>query len=177
MIESGLQIRLQGLGIYILGLGIFALLLMLPFAFVFGVAAVSAFLYPLFSILAGVSIVAFILFILPLSLIENLRMRLAVISVILSYICGAAVWMYSFLTLVGFLGWWAVFLIFLFRYLAPLAIISLLIKGEWVYGFTLIIGLVFTYGMRFYGFWLEQLYNRLRDNDPGLIDAEARIVE
>jgi hypothetical protein len=177
MIDSGLKIRLKSLGIYVLGLGIFALLLMLPLVMFWGVAAVSAFLYPLFSILAGISIIAFILFILPLSLIENLRMRLAVISVILSYVCGAAVWMYSFLTLIGFLGWWAVFLVFLFRFLAPLAIISLFVKGQLVSGLTLITGLVFTYGMRFYGFWLEELYNREAGKDSDLIDTEARILE
>ena len=177
MIESGLKIRLKSLGIYVLGLGIFALLLMLSFAMFWGVAAVSAFLYPLFSILAGISIFAFILFILPLSLIENMRLRLAVISIILSYICGAAVWMYSFLTLIAFLGWWAIFLVFLFRFLAPLAIIGLFIKGQWAAGLTILIGLLFTYGMRFYGFWLEQLYNREVNKDSNLIDAEARILE
>lgn len=177
MIESGLKSRMKSSGIYILGFGIFALLVMLPFVMFWGVAAVSAFLYPLFSVLAGVSIIAFILFILPLSLIESLRMRLAIISIILSYICGAAVWMYSFLTLIGFLGWLAIILIFLFRFLAPLATLGLFIKGEWGSGLTLLIGLLFTYGMRFYGLWLERSYGREVRQDPKIIDIDARAVE
>jgi uncharacterized membrane protein YgaE (UPF0421/DUF939 family) len=89
---------------------------MMHFAMFWGVAAVSAFLYPSFSILASVSIIVFIVFILPLSLIESLRTRLAIASVMLSYICGAAVWMYSFLTLIGFLGGWQYFLCFYFAF-------------------------------------------------------------
>lgn len=175
--ESGLKSRLKSSGIYMLGLGIFALLLMLPFVMFWGFAAVSAFLYPLFSVLAGISIIAFILFILPASLIEGLRMRLAIISIILSYICGATVWMYSFLTLIGFLGWWAIFLVFLFRFLAPLAILGLFVNGQWPSGLTLLIGLLFTYGMRFYGFWLEQLYSREFRRNSEVIDIDARKVE
>jgi hypothetical protein len=177
MIDSGLEFKLKSLGIYLLGVGIFALLIMLPLAMFWGVAAVSAFLYPLFSILAGISIIAFILFILPLSLIKNLRMRLAIISVILSYICGAAVWMYSFLTLIGFLGWLAIFLVFLFRFLAPLAIVGLFINGQWALGLIILIGLLFTYGMRFYGLWLEGLFNREIRRESEIIDIDARPVE
>lgn len=176
MVDSNLQIRLKSLGAYILGLGIFVLLLMLPFAMFWGAAAVLAFLYPLFSILAGISIIAFILFILPLSLIENLRLRLAIISIMLSYVCGAAVWMYSFLTLIGFLGWWVIFLVFLFRFLAPLAIIGLFIKGQWASGLTILIGLVFTYGMRFYGFWLERFVNREIQKEADFIETEGRLA-
>lgn len=177
MIDSGLEFRLKSLGVYLLGLGIFTLLLLLPFAIVLGVAKVLAFLYPLFSILAGISIIGFILFILPLSLINSLRMRLAIISVILSYICGAAVWIYSFLTLVGFLGWLAVFLVFLFRFLAPLAILALFVNGQWTSGLVLLIGLLFTYGMRFYAFWLEGLFNKNMRRGPEIIDIDARPVE
>jgi hypothetical protein len=177
MIESGLKIRLKSLGIYIMGFGTFALLIMVPFAMFWGVAAVSAFLYPLFSILASVSIIVFIVFILPLSLIESLRTRLAIASVMLSYICGAAVWMYSFLTLIGFLGWLAIFFVFLFRFLAPLVTTGLFIKGQWASGLTVLTGLLFTYGMRFYGFWLEGLYNKDIKQESEIIDTEARTVE
>ena len=177
MIESGLKIWLKSLGIYIMGFGIFALLIMVPFAMFWGVAAVSAFLYPLFSILASVSIIVFIVLILPLSLIESLRTRLAIASVMLSYICGAAVWMYSFLTLIGFFGWLAIFFVFLFRFLAPLVTTGLFIKGQWASGLTVLTGLLFTYGMRFYGFWLEGLYNKEIQQESEIIDTEARTIE
>jgi hypothetical protein len=95
----------------------------------------------------------------------------------LSYICGAAVWMYSFLTLIGFFGWLAIFLVFLFRFLAPLVTTGLFIKGQWASGLTVLTGLLFTYGMRFYGFWLEGLYNKEIQQESEIIDTEARTIE
>lgn len=177
MPESNLKSKLQSLGSYVIGLGMLALFIMLPVAMFWGIAAVSAFLYPLFSVLASISILIFILAVLPLSLFHKPRLHLAVISLILSYICGATVWMYSFLIIIGYLGWFAILLVFLFYAVAPIATIGLFIKGQWTAGFSILIGILFTFGMRFYGIWLENLYNRKIQRNFDFIDTESKILE
>jgi hypothetical protein len=67
--------------------------------------------------------------------------------------------------------------VFLFRFLAPLVTTGLFIKGQWASGLTVLTGLLFTYGMRFYGFWLEGLYNKEIQQESEIIDTEARTIE
>ena len=43
---------------------------------------------------------------------------------------------------------------FMFQLVAPIAAIGLFFKGQWGAGFSIILGLIFAYGMRFYGLWL-----------------------
>lgn len=95
-----------------------------------GVAKVSAILYPIFNALSAISLLLFFFIILPLSLINNARPFLAQASIVLSYICGAALWMYSFLVIFYILGWWALFLFFWFRAVTFVAAIGLFLKGN-----------------------------------------------
>jgi len=88
--------KIKGLGSGILGILIFLGFCIIPFIFIFGILKVSEFLYPIISVLAGASIGLFLLIILPLSLFKSLQNKLAGISMVLSHIVGASVFMFSF---------------------------------------------------------------------------------
>ena len=151
--------------------------LIIPFIFIFGILKVSEFLYPIISVLAGASIGLFLLIILPLSLFKSLHNHLAGLSLILSHIVGASVFMFSFLTIFYYLGWVAFFFMFMFQMVSPIAAIGLFFKGQWGAGFSIILGLIFTYGMRFYGIWLStQAENRISGGftqPSDIIDVEG----
>lgn len=170
--------KVKGFGTGILGILMFLGFLILPFIFIFGILKVSEFLYPIISVLAGASIAIFLLIILPLSLFKSLHNHLAGISVVLSHIVGASVFMFSFLTIFYYLGWIAFFLMFMFQIVSPIAAIGLFFKGQWGAGFSIILGLVFTYGMRFYGIWLATVAERRASNEyfrsNDVIDVESK---
>ena len=162
MAEFNIKDKIKGFGSGILGILMFLGFLIIPFIFIFGILKVSEFLYPIISVLAGASIGLFLLIILPLSLFKGLHNHLAGLSRILSHIVGASVFMFSFLTIFYYLGWIAFFFMFMFQMVSPIAAIGLFFKGQWGAGLSIILGLIFTYGMRFYGIWLStQAENRI----------------
>ena len=177
MAEFNLKDKIKDFGSGILGILMFLGFCIIPFIFIFGILKVSEFLYPIISVLAGASIGLFLLIILPLSLFKSLQNNLAGISLILSYIVGASVFMFSFLTIFYYLGWIAFFFMFMFQLVAPIAAIGLFFKGQWGAGFSIILGLIFTYGMRFYGIWLPTLAEKRMSNGhfqaSDVIDAEG----
>lgn len=183
MAAFNIKEKIKSFGSGILGIIIFLGFCIIPFIFIFGALKVSEFLYPIISVLAGASIGLFLLIILPLSLFKSLRTHLAGISFILSHVVGASVFMFSFLTIFYYLGWIAFFLMFMFQIVSPIAAIGLFFKGQWVAGFSIILGLIFTYGMRFYGIWLATLaeqrasneFNKSRDVID--VEGEAKVVE
>lgn len=183
MAAFNLKEKIKGFGTGILGIIIFIGFCIIPFIFIFGALKVSEFLYPIISVLAGASIGLFLLIILPLSLFQSLRNHLAGISILLSHVVGASVFMFSFLTIFYYLGWVAFFLMFMFQIVSPIAAIGLFFKGQWVAGFSIVLGLIFTYGMRFYGIWLatlaEQRASREFDRSHDVIDVEnnPQVVE
>ena len=183
MAEFNIKDKIKGLGSGILGILMFLGFLIIPFIFIFGILKVSEFLYPIISVLAGASIGLFLLIILPLSLFKSLHNHLAGLSLILSHIVGASVFMFSFLTIFYYLGWIAFFFMFMFQIVAPIAAIGLFFKGEWGAGFSIVMGLIFTYGMRFYGIWLStKAENRIsgdfsQPNDIIDVDGEPETVE
>jgi len=84
--------------------------------------------------------------------------------------------MFSFLTIFYFLGWIAIFFMFIFHLVAPIAAIGLFIKGEWAAGFSIILGLIFTFGMRFYSIWLESLVEKQESgfgDSSDIIDVDS----
>lgn len=95
---------------------------------------------------------------------------------ILSWICQAAVWVYSFVVIIGYLGWFAIILLLLFKAVTPIAIIGLFFKGQWANCAYILIGLLLAYGMRFYAFWLENLYNKKQQAQTDFIDVESRTL-
>jgi len=65
----------------------------------------------------------------------------------------------------------------MFHFVAPIAAIGLFFKGEWWGGFSIILGLIFTYGMRFYGIWLlTHIEKRMSEEyikSENVIDVES----
>jgi len=177
MAEFNIKDKIKGLGSGILGVLMFLGFFIIPFIFIFGILKVSEFLYPIISVLAGASIGLFLLIILPLSLFKSLHNHLAGISIVLSHIVGVSVFMFSFLIIFHYLGWIAFFLMFMFQIVSPIAAIGLFFKGQWAAGFSIIFGLIFTYGMRFYGIWLStQVEKRMSGGfiqSKGVIDIEG----
>ena len=176
MAEFNIKDKIKGFGSGVLGILMFVGFSILPFIFIFGILKVSEFLYPIISVLAGASIGLFLLIILPLSLFKSLHNHLAGLSIILSHIVGASIFMFSLLTIFYYLGWIALFFMFMFQLVAPIAAIGLFFKGEWGIGFSIFLGVFFTYGMRFYGIWLSALVEKRLSNDY-LASSEVIDVE
>lgn len=132
-------------------------LFVITFIFMFGAVKVSEFLYPIITPLAGLSIMIFALVLLPLSYFEKLREHIAMISIALSLVVGAAVFVFSFLVVVNYFGWFGFIFILLLQVISPIAALWLFFSGEWANGFYILIGLVFAYGMRVYGLWLAAM--------------------
>jgi hypothetical protein len=172
----GSKDKFRNFGCGLLGFSILAAVILLPFIILWGIAKVSEFLYPVFSALASASVLLFVAVVLPFSLIHKWRPFLANFSSVLSKVYGATVWMYSVLVIVGYLGWVAIFFVFLFHFVAPIAAIGLFLKGQSAGGVYIIIGLLFTYSMRFYAFWLKNLHKKQEDKGV-FIDAESEVVE
>jgi hypothetical protein len=147
-------------GAVLLGIAVFAGIALFAGAMLAGVTVATAFLYPIISGLAGTSILLFLSVVLPLSIFQPLRHAMATISLILSYVCGASVWMFSFLTIILILKWFSLFALMFFQAVAPFACILLLFNGQAGTAGGIVLGLIITYGMRFYGVWIETVYQK-----------------
>lgn len=157
------------IGSYALVLAFFAGIILLSVFMIWGAIKVSAFLYPFFAVLGSAALIVFLLIIIPLSLFSRLRPLLANVALILSWVCGATVWMFSFLIIMEYLSFWAFLLFFIFQFVAPIAAIGLFIKGQWVAGGSIVFGLFVTYGMRFYAVWLATSCERVLNNETYVI--------
>ena len=142
-----------------------------------GTAAVSAFLYPIFNVISAAAVMSFFLIILPLSLINSLRSFLAQLTIVLSYVCGVTLWMYSFLVIFNLLGWWAWLLFVWFQAVAPIAATGLLFKKQWAAGGSIILTWIIVYGMRFYSIWLAALYERSLTLPESTSSWGAKVLE
>lgn len=154
MAPADMKNEMKALGSGVLGMSIVFGVGLLFLVLFIGYIKVVEFLYPLILILSAVSVGLFLFIILPLSIFKSLRPPLSGLTMTLSHIVRAAVWIFSFLTIVQYLGWMAFFIIFMFHMVSPIAIIGLFFKGEWVAGLSIAMGLLFVYGMRFYSLWL-----------------------
>jgi len=167
---------LKDFGKYTFGLTGLATIVLALAAFFYGFTAIIKFLFPLFAALSVISCGIFLCLILPLSLIQHLRPQLSRTALILSLICGISVWMYSFLIIIGYLGWLALFLFFLFYSIVPFAALGLFLSGQVVQGLALCAGLAMTYLMRFYSFWLESKILKNTSDYNDFIDIEAKVL-
>ena len=146
----------KNIGWSILGLATIAGVFLLAGIIFLGIAKVTAFIYPIVEALAGLSVVIFFFVVLPLSLIKRFRSAMAATSVTLSMVVGASVWIFSFLSLVYFIGFWTLLLLMWFPSVAFIAAIVLLFNGMWQGAVSIILGIVLTFGMRIFGFWLAE---------------------
>lgn len=169
--------KLKGLGSGILGIIIFIGVCLLISVLFVGYVKVVGFLFPVILILSVASVGLFLFIILPLSIFRSLRSKLSGLTMALSYIVGASVWIFSFLNIIYYLGWVAFFFMFMFHIVSPIAAIGLFFKGEWAGGLSIVIGIIFTYGMRFYSIWLAIAEaKRMEDQfskQSDIIDVEA----
>lgn len=157
---SNVMAMLKQGGTVLLGIAVSAGIMLFAGAMLAGMTVATAFLYPIISGLAGTSILLFLSVVLPLSIFQSLRHAMATTSMILSYICGASVWMFSFLTIIATLKWFSLFALMFFQAVAPVACILLLFRGQAGVAGGIVLGLVITYGMRFYGIWIEAVYQK-----------------
>jgi hypothetical protein len=147
-------------GTFLLGIAVFAGIVLFAGAMLAGMTVATAFLYPIISWLAGISVILFLLVVVPLSIFQPLRHAMASISLILSYVCGASVWMFSFLAIILILKWFSLIALMFFQAVAPFACILLLFNGQAGAAGGIVLGLLITYGMRFYGIWIETVYQK-----------------
>lgn len=172
--RNGIFINLNG---WVFGLIFFGAVAVISFALFWGFAAVAQFLFPLVLALSVSSAGIFLFVVLPLSFSPVMRPRLIIASQILSGICGMSVWMYSFLVIVKAFGWFTVLLVFVFQTVAPLAAFILAFSGQWQECGLIILGLILTYGMRYYSLWLASRYIGKARERSEVIDIEAEVEE
>lgn len=169
---NGFMAILKQGGTVLLGIAVFAGIMLFAGAMFAGVTVATAFLYPIISWLAGIAVLLFLFVVLPLSIFQPLRHVMAITSLILSYICGASVWMFSFLAIIIILKWFSLFALMFFQAVSPFACILLLINGKAGASGGIVLGLVFTYGMRFFGMWLETVY---QEKEKGKYEIKATV--
>lgn len=119
-----------------------------------GVATVSAFLLPLANLIAGLGLTIFFFILLPLSLIRRARPQVAVMTLWIAQALGLYVWMASFTTIWFWLGLFGLLAFLMFHFVAPIAIIGLMIKGQAGEAGSLLVSLALTYFLRFYAVWI-----------------------
>jgi len=173
MFSAGIIQKIKSLGVGLAGIAFMIGMILIPIILFAGAAAISSYLYPVVSVLSAIAVIVFCLIVLPLSLFKGLRPILGTTSVILSYVTGVSIWMFSFLIIWNFLGFWALFLMFWFHVVAPIAAIGLFFRGDWSNGIGILFFVGVTYGMRLYGLWLISLYaTRESINASSVIDIE-----
>lgn len=146
----------KSIGYFILGLAIMVGLFLFIGVIFWGTAKVSAFLYPVFITLSALAIAIFFLIVLPFSLVRAARGAMAVTALILSYVIGATIWMYAFLSLFYFIGFWTLLLLMWFPSVGFIAFFVLLFNKIWIGALFIVLGTVLTFGMRIFAFWLAE---------------------
>jgi hypothetical protein len=142
--------------------------------FSWGIAKAAQLLLPLLTVLAYMLVAIFVLGVLPASLFKNVRPSMGTYSALMSHVLGVLTWMVAFFFVIRSFGFLGIFLVFLFQFLGPLAIVEALLKGAWVFAADMAVWISFIYGMRYYSQWLLNL----SPFDPGqkhIIDVD--IVE
>ncbi len=131
-----------------------AAIVLLGALFFWGVTKASQLLLPFLSVVSYALIVVFLIFIFPFSYNQKFKPVLSRYCVTMSNVLGVTSWMMAFLFVVNTFGFWGILLAFLFKLLAPLAVISATVKSSWSIVRDLMVWIMFTYIMRFYSVWL-----------------------
>ena len=140
--------------------------------FIWGMEKAVQLLLPLLVLLAYAIIVVFVFGVLPASFLKDMRPKLAVYSVLMSYALGAVTWMVAFFFVVNAFGVGGIFLALFFQFLAPIAIVGAMMKNAWAMAGHLSLWIAVTYAMRFYSQWLLKL-NSPNQEKRDIIDVEA----
>ena len=140
--------------------------------FCWGFTKAVQLLLPLLIALSYVLILIFLLGILPATFLNNLRPLLYMYAVVMSHALGVLTWMVSFFFVIKTFGVAGVFLAFLFQFLAPIALLGAILKGSWMMVGDLSLWIGFTYAMRFYSQWLQNLGSRNQQKGD-IIDVDV----
>lgn len=120
-----------------------------------GLAKVAEWVVPMTGGLAVLGLGVFVVVVIPLSLVQKWRPRLAGLAQTIASGFGVGVWMVSFLTLWKWLGFFALPAIFLPFLAAPLAILRLAFLLDWNQAAGIAMAAVLAQGMRSYAYWLS----------------------
>jgi len=146
-------------------------LILLLLVFFWGVTKAAECLLPLLGIVSGILIIVFLCGVLPLSFFKKLRPYLCRCSLLMSNVLGVTTWMMAFLFVITVLGFWGILFSLLFQFLAPIALMGAMLKGSWGIMGKLSLLIIFTYGMRFYSYWLSALDSKVHKKGD-IIDVE-----
>jgi hypothetical protein len=141
--------------------------------FCWGITEVVGFFLPVLIVVSYLLIIVFVLGFLPATFFKDLRPSLAMYSVLMSHALGVAAWMMSFIFVAKTFGFLGIFLAFLFQFLAPIAIVTAVLKSFWHVADHLLIWISFAYGMKFYSKWLLNLNPRKQQKAGNIIDVDA----
>lgn len=141
--------------------------------FFWGVTKASELLLPLLIKVSAVLIMVFLFCVLPLSFFNKLHTFLSTSSMLMSRVLSATTWMFSFLFIFYNLGFWGIFFFVFFQFLAPIALMGAVLKGLWLIAGNLLLWISFTYGMRFYSFWLVAQHKQVTERGT-IIDIEGK---
>jgi hypothetical protein len=142
------------------------------FIFFWGITKALELLLPLLIVVSYLLIIVFLLGFLPATFFKALRPSLAAYSVLMSHTLAVATWVMSFFFVVKAFGFGGIFLVFLFQFLAPIALVAAMLKGAWHIAAHLSLWISFTYGMKVYSQWLLNL-NPQNQKKRDIIDVEA----
>ncbi|MBF0503510.1 MAG: hypothetical protein HQL14_00260 [Candidatus Omnitrophica bacterium] len=160
---------LKGIGVFLFFI---AGIVFIGLVFFWGVAKAAELVLPFLGIVSAILILLFLCFVLPLSFIKKYRPHLCRYSILMSNVLGVTTWMMSFLFVIRVLGFWGILFSFLFKFLAPMALLGAGFKGSWDIAGQLSLLIVFTYAMRFYSRRLSVLDTKIHQK-ARIIDVEV----
>lgn len=154
---EGAKEKLQTLGGCLLIPAILVALVMLSGLLLKGSLWLSEILYPILSVVFGITIVVSLLVLLPLAIFKKTRGVAGLGLFIASYIFGATLWVWAFLITYVI---WGLVALFIGLFLAgigvvPIAMLATIVDGQWSLFGQMVVLLLMTFGARMLGaFWM-----------------------
>lgn len=145
------EIRDRSLGIVAI-LAIFAI----PVLFLVGAEWLSARLLPWFTLASALALVFAVCVLLPLSFFRPWREFAAIGSLVVSFVFGTTLWMWTLLLTLELCGAWAigVGLFMMGIGFVPIAMLATLFNGMWSTVAQLLVLVALTFGTRWYALWI-----------------------
>jgi len=156
--------KLKNLGWGILGIAFFVIIALLIGLFIHGGAWLSAKVYPILTVIFGITFGIALFVLTPISILKKARGFAGNGIVISSFIFGLTLWVWSFLLTYTLWGGLGIFIgLFLFGVgVVPIAMLATAFKGMWAIFGQLIFLTILTFGSRFFGVFLIERYNRFK---------------
>jgi len=150
--------KFKSFGSGLIGIGIFIGIVLIAAFFIRGGLWLSKTLYPWLTLISAIAIIVCIVILLPLALFRKTRGLSGVGIYFASFIFGASLWVWSFLITYTLWGATALFIgLFLAGVgIIPIAMLATIFSGEWSIFGQLVLLLVFTFGSRMLGLYLNE---------------------